>query len=225
MVNSSIIIGTVTPVEPDCALDGYHVLFMVVYLLFSALLNGVLLLMYCQRYFEPLTNTAYISLLINLAALVTLIVKEKPKNCDRLDMMIMLFILGTIVDSIFSMWFKFIAVLVESIPRTPTLSVYHYMDGHLVGGGQRISTGDTTCPIELDEFRNGDAVVLLSCSHIFKKAAIEQWLSQGGSCPVCRTAQGQPTQTQQPRIMDVLPMAVQPRGEAPVLVPPLATAV
>lgn len=222
MVNSSIIVGTLTPIDQACALDGYHVMFMVVYLLFSALLNGVLLLMYCQRNFEPLTNTAYISFLINLAALVTMVIKEKPRNCERIDTMTLVFILGMVVDTIISMWFKFIAVLVESIPSTPTLRVYQYMNGHLVGGGQRISTGDTTCPIELDEFKNGDAVVRLTCSHIFKKGAIEQWLAQGGTCPLCRTSQGQQTEN---RIMDVLPIAIQPRGEAPVLAPPLATAV
>lgn len=222
IVNSSIIIGTLSPADQACTLDGYHVMFMVVYLLFSALLNGVLLLMYCQRQFEPLTNTAYISFLINLAALVTMVIKEKPKNCERIDTMMLVFILGMVVDTIISMWFKFIAVLVETVPPTPTLRVYQYMDGHLIGGGQRISTGDTTCPIELDEFRNGDAVVRLTCSHIFKREAIEQWLAQGGTCPLCRTSQGQPPEN---RIMDVLPIAIQPRVEAPVLAPTLATAV
>ena len=49
------------------------------------------------------------------------------------------------------------------------------------------NTLDTkTCPIGLDEFKEGDSIIELPCKHIFLKENIINWLKNKHTCPVCR---------------------------------------
>ena len=49
------------------------------------------------------------------------------------------------------------------------------------------NTIDTkTCPIGLDEFKEGDSIIELPCKHIFLKENILNWLKNKHTCPVCR---------------------------------------
>jgi hypothetical protein len=44
-----------------------------------------------------------------------------------------------------------------------------------------------TCPITQEEFTNNDEVTIIkNCGHIFKTRAINNWLCQHQTCPVCR---------------------------------------
>ena len=44
-----------------------------------------------------------------------------------------------------------------------------------------------TCPITQEEFTNSDEVTIIkNCGHIFKTRAINNWLYQHQTCPVCR---------------------------------------
>ena len=44
-----------------------------------------------------------------------------------------------------------------------------------------------TCPITQEEFSNNDNVsIIKNCGHIFKTQAIEDWLYQHQTCPICR---------------------------------------
>lgn len=46
---------------------------------------------------------------------------------------------------------------------------------------------NTTCPITLEPFTNGEQVCRIKhCSHIFKRDAIINWFSRNVRCPVCR---------------------------------------
>ena len=43
------------------------------------------------------------------------------------------------------------------------------------------------CPITLNDFKEGDIVTKLPCSHIFDNSGIELWLkTESAKCPVCR---------------------------------------
>ena len=60
------------------------------------------------------------------------------------------------------------------------------------------NTLDTkTCPIGLDEFKEGDSIVELPCKHIFLKENILNWLKNKHTCPVCRYSLSQVTQESQ----------------------------
>jgi hypothetical protein len=44
-----------------------------------------------------------------------------------------------------------------------------------------------TCPITQEEFTNNDQVTIIkNCGHIFKTSAINNWLFEHQTCPVCR---------------------------------------
>lgn len=46
---------------------------------------------------------------------------------------------------------------------------------------------NTSCPITLEEFRNGDLLTQIrQCGHIFSQSAIQNWFSRNVRCPVCR---------------------------------------
>lgn len=47
----------------------------------------------------------------------------------------------------------------------------------------------SNCPISLEDFKNGDEIIQLPCSHCFLKSYIYHWLkNESASCPVCRFA-------------------------------------
>lgn len=49
------------------------------------------------------------------------------------------------------------------------------------------SYNNTTCPITLEPFTNGEQICKIKhCSHIFKQDAIINWFSRNVRCPVCR---------------------------------------
>lgn len=46
---------------------------------------------------------------------------------------------------------------------------------------------NTSCPITLDEFREGDLLTQIRrCGHLFNQHAIQNWFSRNVRCPVCR---------------------------------------
>ena len=46
---------------------------------------------------------------------------------------------------------------------------------------------NTSCPITLDEFQNGDIVrQIIPCGHIFQESALRNWFTRNVRCPVCR---------------------------------------
>jgi len=46
---------------------------------------------------------------------------------------------------------------------------------------------NTSCPITLDEFQNGDVVrQIIPCGHIFQESALRNWFTRNVRCPVCR---------------------------------------
>lgn len=47
--------------------------------------------------------------------------------------------------------------------------------------------GYTQCPINMDEFEEGELIIQLPCEHCFSYNAIHKWLhTESASCPVCR---------------------------------------
>ena len=42
------------------------------------------------------------------------------------------------------------------------------------------------CPISLEKFKDQEVIIRLPCEHIFRKDAIEEWVEENPSCPVCR---------------------------------------
>lgn len=44
----------------------------------------------------------------------------------------------------------------------------------------------TTCPISLEQFEDGDLLRELPCTHLFQKEFIDKWLLSDKNCPVCR---------------------------------------
>ena len=46
---------------------------------------------------------------------------------------------------------------------------------------------NSTCPITMEEFKNGDSVTQLPCGHLFDKDGIRHWLkNENACCPICR---------------------------------------
>jgi hypothetical protein len=46
---------------------------------------------------------------------------------------------------------------------------------------------NSTCPIEMIDFEEGDDIIMLDCNHCFTPAAINKWLEEEkAECPVCR---------------------------------------
>ena len=46
----------------------------------------------------------------------------------------------------------------------------------------------SSCPMTLNEFKEGDDIAELPCGHIFERCAILKWLEEENvCCPVCRT--------------------------------------
>ena len=46
---------------------------------------------------------------------------------------------------------------------------------------------DESCSICLEEFKTGDNIKKLNCTHIFHKECLEPWLNNNINCPMCRT--------------------------------------
>ena len=47
---------------------------------------------------------------------------------------------------------------------------------------------DESCSICLEEFKSGDNIKKLNCTHIFHKECLEPWLNDNNrNCPMCRT--------------------------------------
>ena len=47
---------------------------------------------------------------------------------------------------------------------------------------------DDACSICLEDFKTGDNIKKLNCTHIFHKACLEPWLNDNNrNCPMCRT--------------------------------------
>ena len=44
---------------------------------------------------------------------------------------------------------------------------------------------DKVCPIELDNFKNGDLIYKTKCNHYFKDGILK-WLKKSNLCPVCK---------------------------------------
>ena len=46
---------------------------------------------------------------------------------------------------------------------------------------------DDSCSICLEDFKTGDNIKKLNCTHIFHKECLEPWLNNNSNCPMCRT--------------------------------------
>lgn len=57
-----------------------------------------------------------------------------------------------------------------------------------LGSYKKISIKDTTetCPICLENFKEGLYKRSLNCNHTFHKKCIDKWLFKEESCPICR---------------------------------------
>ena len=42
------------------------------------------------------------------------------------------------------------------------------------------------CPITLEKFKENETIIALPCEHIFRKDAIDEWVEENPTCPVCR---------------------------------------
>jgi hypothetical protein len=90
-----------------------------------------------------------------------------------------------------------------NIDRNRTLNtgfVNHFRDvvvypsqGQITNATRNIEFSDssanmnTSCPITLDEFQNGDIVrQIIPCGHIFQESALRNWFTRNVRCPVCR---------------------------------------
>lgn len=52
---------------------------------------------------------------------------------------------------------------------------------------ESMSNNNTSCPITLDSFENGEEICRIKhCSHLFKRRALHDWFRQNVRCPVCR---------------------------------------
>jgi hypothetical protein len=52
---------------------------------------------------------------------------------------------------------------------------------------ESMSNNNTTCPITLDPFENGEEICRIKhCSHLFKRRALHDWFRQNVRCPICR---------------------------------------
>jgi hypothetical protein len=124
---------------------------------------------------------------------MTLVTQFREENCVSMLVLQYLFIIGVVVRALVSAWLKFLFVIVETITpvdipirRILWLPVYTYMSGDIVNAQERIQLTDTTCPIELEAFKDGDEVIRLDCGHTFKRVALYEWLNVRTECPVCR---------------------------------------
>jgi hypothetical protein len=51
---------------------------------------------------------------------------------------------------------------------------------------QKLTENQKTCNICLEDFKQGQEMRKLSCSHAFHKECIDKWLLQVASCPICK---------------------------------------
>lgn len=42
------------------------------------------------------------------------------------------------------------------------------------------------CPICIEEFKHGDTLMIMSCSHIYHIKCIREWNINNNTCPMCR---------------------------------------
>lgn len=51
---------------------------------------------------------------------------------------------------------------------------------------KKLTDSQTTCNICLEDFKDGQEMRKLHCSHVFHRECIDRWLSQVASCPICK---------------------------------------
>ena len=62
-----------------------------------------------------------------------------------------------------------------------------------------------TCPICLDEYKEGENVRQLSCDHVYHLSCIDPWLLEKSSqCPLCKTDVNEAIKKKDPSIWNVL---------------------
>ena len=44
----------------------------------------------------------------------------------------------------------------------------------------------TTCPICIDDYEDGQKLRLLPCNHVFHKACVDEWFARSTRCPMCK---------------------------------------
>jgi hypothetical protein len=141
------------------------------------------------------TNIPLVATLYDLGALVSMagVSSLRQNNCDGMITVQYLFIIGIVFRSLLTGWLKFLVVIVGTmmpvdipIRRILWLPVYTYVSGEISNEQERIQLTDTTCPIELEAFKDGDEVIRLDCGHTFKRVALCGWLNVRTECPVCR---------------------------------------
>jgi len=78
--------------------------------------------------------------------------------------------------------------------RTPRVNLNYNIEQSEIYHGITTITyesvlNDTVCPITLEEFVIGESICKINtCGHIFKRAALTQWISSSNQCPVCRSS-------------------------------------
>jgi hypothetical protein len=65
---------------------------------------------------------------------------------------------------------------VDALPLTK-------LDNEALG---KLTENQKTCNICLEDFKDGQEMRTLHCSHAFHKECIDKWLSQVASCPICK---------------------------------------
>jgi len=56
----------------------------------------------------------------------------------------------------------------------------------VVYSGQDLPSSQTTCPICMTDFEQGEGLRWLQCTHHFHQECIDKWLAVGVTCPVCK---------------------------------------
>jgi hypothetical protein len=44
----------------------------------------------------------------------------------------------------------------------------------------------TPCPVCMEEFKEGDTILGMSCGHAYHESCLVPWLNKTDTCPVCR---------------------------------------
>ena len=80
-----------------------------------------------------------------------------------------------------------------------------------------VSLSNTSCPITLEEFQDGDDLQrILQCRHTFKKAAIQNWFRRNVRCPVCRCDIRDYLRPETQPIMEPMPSIIPDRPASPI---------
>ena len=94
--------------------------------------------------------------------------------------------LETSINRTFYTFFPNLRSAQENVVVAPTAEQIANSTEELVYSSD-VLLSNTSCPITLEDFQDGDALQrILQCRHTFKRAAIQNWFQGNVRCPVCR---------------------------------------